>query len=112
MFYLAVLEDIPEDLESPESKDSNAVGSDTSIITMGGRKYPPGHEKYVSPKQEAAKAKAEAEKEAEEAKEECDDAVKWYVKQLGFPEPAAQTLYVEQTLTDKEILSKLTDKTN
>ena len=51
---------------------------------MGGRKYPPGHDKYVSPEQESAKAKADADKKAEEAKAECDDAVKWYVKELGF----------------------------
>ena len=29
---------------------------------------------------------------------------------LGFPKPAANALYVEQTLTDVEILSTLTDK--
>ena len=106
MFYLAVLEDIPEE----ESKDSNAVGSDTSIITMGGRVYPKGHPNYVPPE---VKAKADAEKAAkaaDEAKQERNKAVKWYVDVLGFPEPAADALYIKQTLTDTEILSKLTDK--
>ena len=75
------------------------------------RTYPPGHPNYKppNPDKEAAKAKAKANREAAEAKEQRDDAIKWYVEELGFPEPAAQALYVEQTLTDTEILSKLTD---
>ena len=74
---------------------------------MGGRKYAPGHPKYA---EQEAKAKAKAEREAAEAKRERNEAVKWYVEELGFPEPAAQALYVKQTLTDTKILSKLTDK--
>ena len=77
---------------------------------MGGRVYPPGHVKYV-PLEVKAKADAEkAAKAADEAKEERDYAVKWYVNVLGFSEPAADALYVKQTLTDTDILSKLTDK--
>ncbi len=72
---------------------------------MGGRKYAPGHDKY---EEQQARLKADAEREAREAKEERDDAVKWYVEVLGFPKPAAQALYDEQTLTDTDILSKLT----
>ena len=76
------------------------------------RTYPPGHPKYVppNPDAEAAKGKAKADKDAETAKEKRDEAVKWYVDVLGFPEPAANALYLEQTLTDTEVLSKLTDK--
>ena len=76
------------------------------------RTYPPGHPKYVppDPEAEAAKAKAKSNEDAETAKEKRDKAVKWYVNVLGFPEPAANALYIEQTLTDTEILSKLTDK--
>jgi hypothetical protein len=39
---------------------------------MGGRKYPPGHDKY---EEQQARLKAEAEKEVAEAKEQRDDAV-------------------------------------
>ena len=49
---------------------------------MGGRKYPLGHNKYVTPKQEAAKAKADADEATEIAKEKRDEAVKWYVDVL------------------------------
>ena len=79
---------------------------------MGGRVYQPGHPKYVppNPSKVAAKAKANANEAAKTAKEKRNKAVKWYVNVLGFPEPAADALYIEQTLTDTEILSKLTDK--
>jgi hypothetical protein len=79
---------------------------------MGRHVYLPGHPKYVppDPAKVAAKAKADAESDAEKAKEKRDKAVKWYVDVLGFPEPAANALYIEQTLTDTEILSKLTSK--
>ena len=75
--------------------------------TLGGRVYLPGHAKYFPPK---TKAKADAKKAAEIAKEKREEAVKWYKDVLGFPEPAADALYLEQTLTDTEVLSKLTDK--
>ena len=58
----------------------------------------------------AAKAAADAAQAEAEAKAKHNEAVKWYVDILGFPEPAANALYVEQTLTDVEILSTLTDK--
>jgi len=104
----------PEDSESSEREDSSAVGTDTlldSHHTMA-RTYPPGHPKYVppNPNAEAAKVKAKANKDAETAKEKRDEAVKWYVNVLGFPEPAADALYIKQTLTDTKILSKLTNK--
>ena len=76
---------------------------------MGGHKYKLGHPKY-DPAKEAAKAKADAESNAEIAKEKRDKAVKWYVDVLGFPQPAADALYAKQTLTNTEILSKLTNK--
>jgi hypothetical protein len=74
---------------------------------MGGHVYPPGHAKYVPPK---TKAKADANKAAKIAEEKREEAVKWYKDVLGFPEPAADALYLEQTLTNTEVLSKLTDK--
>ncbi len=74
---------------------------------MGGRKYAPGHPKY---EEQQAKLKADSEKKAREANEEREDAINWYIDVLGFPKPAAQALYDKQTLTDTEILSKLTDK--
>ena len=69
----------------------SAVGTDTSLDTMGRQVYLPGHPKYVppDPSTEAAKAKADANEEAKEAKEKRDKVVKWYVDVLGFPEPAA-----------------------
>ena len=39
-----------------------------------------------------------------------DDAVKWYTKVRGFPEPSAKVLYINQTLTEVEVLSSLTNK--
>ena len=79
---------------------------------MGGHIYQPGHLKYVlpDPAKVAAKAKADAGYDAKKDKERRNKAVKWYVNVLGFPEPAADALYIKQTLTDTEILSKLTDK--
>jgi predicted ribosome quality control (RQC) complex YloA/Tae2 family protein len=76
------------------------------------RSYPPGHPNYKppNPAKEAAKAKADADKADEIAKEKHDKAVTWYVDVLGFPNAAAEALYTEQTLTDTEVLSKLTDK--
>ena len=72
---------------------------------VGGRTYLPGHPKYVppNPAKVAAKAKTDAKHDAEKAKERRDEAVKWYVNVLGFPEPAADALYIKQTLTDTEI---------
>ena len=58
----------------------------------------------------AAKASADAAQEEADAKAKHNEAVKWYVDVLGFPKLAADALYVEQTLTDTEILSTLTDK--
>ena len=39
-----------------------------------------------------------------------DDAVKVYNDVLGFPEPSAKALYIDQTLTDVEVLRNLTYK--
>jgi hypothetical protein len=47
---------------------------------------------------------------AAEAQLKQDEAVKWYEDVLGFPEPCAKALYIDQTLTDVEILSNLSDK--
>ena len=58
----------------------------------------------------ATKAAADAAQAASEAKAKHNEAVKWYVDILGSPEPAANALYVEQTLTDVDILSTLTKK--
>ena len=58
--------------------------------------------------------KAPADTAAEESDEEQlkqDDAVKWYTDVLGFPKPSAKALYIDQTLTDVEILSGLSNKT-
>ena len=77
---------------------------------MGGRVYPPGHPNYVPPEVKAKADAKNAAKAADEAKEERNDAVKWCVDVLGLPEPAADALYVKQTRTDTDILSKLTDK--
>ena len=55
----------------------------------------------------AAKAAADAAQAEAEAKSKHNEAIKWYVDVLVFPEPAANALYVEQTLTDLEILSTL-----
>jgi len=44
-----------------------------------------------------ADAKAE-----EQAKQ--DDAVKWYTDVLGFPEASAKALYIDQTLTNENVL--------
>ena len=92
----------------------NSVGTYTlldSRHTMA-RSYPPGHPNYKppNPDKEAAKAKADAEKANEIAKEKRDEAVIWYVNVLGFPKAAAEALYTEQTLTNTEVLRKLTDK--
>ena len=48
----------------------------------------------------AAKAAADAAQAAAKAKAKQDEAVQWYRDVLGFPEPTANALYVEQTLTD------------
>ena len=48
-------------------------------------------------------------KSDEQAKQ--DEAVKWYTDVLGFPEASAKALYIDQTLTDEEVLITLTDKT-
>ena len=40
-----------------------------------------------------------------------DEAVKWYTDVLGFPEAFAKALYIDQTLTDEDVLITLTDKT-
>ena len=53
--------------------------------------------------------KAPADLAAEEQLKQ-DDAVKWYTEVLGLPEPSAKALYIDQTLTDVEVLSNLTDK--
>jgi hypothetical protein len=47
---------------------------------------------------------------AAEEQSKQDEAVKWYEDVLGFPEPCAKALYIEQTLTEVEILSNLSDK--
>ncbi len=39
-----------------------------------------------------------------------DVTVKWYMNVLGFPESTAKALYTSQTLTDKQILVDLTNK--
>ena len=39
-----------------------------------------------------------------------DNAVKWYTKVLGFPEPSAKALYIDHTFTDVEVLRSLTNK--
>ena len=39
-----------------------------------------------------------------------DVTVKWYVDVLGFPESTAKALYTSQTLTDKQVLVNLTNK--
>jgi hypothetical protein len=105
----------PEESKGEDSNDTaDTVGTDTSHDsrhTMAHSK--PGWAQSQTPPNPvavAAKAKSDAKEKAAEAKEKCDEAVKWYVEVLGFPEAAANALYVEQTLTDTEILSKLTDK--
>ena len=55
--------------------------------------------------QAAAVAKAQA-----KAQTKQDDAVKWYKEVLGFPEPSAKALYINQTLTDVEVLNRLNNK--
>ena len=52
-----------------------------------------------------------AAKESDEEQRKQDEAVQWYTGVLGFPEPSAKALYINQTLTDVEILSGLSDKT-
>ena len=42
----------------------------------------------------------EAEGWATKAQLTQDEAVKWYEDVLGFPEPSAKALYIDQTLTD------------
>ena len=39
-----------------------------------------------------------------------DVTVKWYMDVLRFPEPTAKALYNDQTLTDKQVLVNLTNK--
>jgi hypothetical protein len=39
-----------------------------------------------------------------------DDAITWYKDVLGFPEPCAKALYIDQTLTSVEIIATLSDK--
>ena len=91
----------------PESEDSDntnkSVGTDTlkdSCHTMARSKpgFTPGP--LPDPAAVAAKAAADANQAATEAKAKQDEAVQWYKDVLGFPEPAANAMYVEQTLTD------------
>jgi hypothetical protein len=50
-------------------------------------------------------AEAKAEMQAKQ-----DNAVKWFMDVLGFPEASAKALYLDQTLTDEEVLSNLNNK--
>ena len=46
-----------------------------------------------------------AAKEEHEEQIKQVEAVKWYNEVLGFPEPSAKALYIDQTLTDVKILT-------
>jgi hypothetical protein len=103
-------EDAEEDVEAPDddSKDndlddpSQSVGTDTSDNSR--RKMARSKLPKPPPSERQVKAWV-AEKQSKQ-----DEAVKWYEDVLGFPEPCAKALYIEQTLTDVEILSNLSDK--
>ncbi len=104
----------PEESEGEDlSKVNNSVSTDTlqdSRHTMARSKpgYTPGPLPDLAAV--AAKAAANAAQAEAKAKAKHNEAVEWYVDDLGFPEPAANALYVEQTLTDLEILSTLANK--
>ena len=96
--------DVNDDKDNDSDNSTQSVGTDTSdnsCHTMARSKpkppKPPPSDREVA----AWAAKAQLKQ---------DEAVKWYEDVLGFPEPSAKALYIEQTLTDMEVLSNLSKK--
>ena len=98
-------EDTDDDAEDNDSDNSlKSVGTDTSDNSR--RKMARSRPKPAKPP--PSERQVEAWEKEEQSKQ--DEAVKWYEDVLGFPEPCAKALYIEQTLTGVEILSNLSYK--
>jgi hypothetical protein len=104
-----------EGLDDPKASDANNLKddvSDNSAQSVGTDASDDSRHTMARSRPNRT-PKAPADPAAEEAAEEQlkqDEAVKWYTDVLGFPEPSATALYIDQTLTDVEVLSNLSDK--
>ena len=94
--------DVEEDVKEDADEDVKAPDADTSNNSR--RKMARSKLPKLPPSKRQVKARAAQEQSKQ------DEAVKWYEDVLGFPEPCAKALYIEQTITDVEILSSLSDK--
>ena len=97
-------EDAKEDAEASDD-DAKDNGSDNSLKSVGTDTSDNSRRKMArsKPKPVLKPPPSERQVEALAAEEQSnqDEAVKWYEDVLGFPEPCAKALYIEQTLTDR-----------
>ena len=99
----------PDNPKASDANDPEDDGSDNSARSVGTNALEDSRHTMAKSRQNRA-PKAPADPDAEEQLKQ-DGAVKWYNEVLGFPEPSAKALYVDQTLTDVEVFSNLSDST-
>ena len=93
----------PKNFKASDVNDLEDDGSDNSAQSVGTNASEDSrHTMAKSRPNRTPKAPADP---ADKEQLKQDDDVKWYTEVLGFPEPSAKALYIDQTLTDVEVLS-------